>query len=62
MVYDRKLTMLGLALLAATILLYYTAAEEWRSMAYVTGVAMLAVFLVSFIRFNVKHLGRSGKK
>ena len=31
-------------------------------MAYVTGVAMLAVFLVSFIRFNVKHLGGSGKK
>lgn len=61
MVYDRKLTMLGLALLAATILLYY-AAEEWRTAAYVTGVAMVGVFLFSFIRFNLKHFGSSGRR
>ena len=61
MVYDRKLTMLGLALLAATILLYY-ATEEWRTAAYVTGVAMIGVFLFSFIRFNLKYVGKSGRR
>lgn len=59
--YDRRLTMLGLALLGATLLLYYMEEGDGFRYSYVTGVAMLAVFLVSFVRFNVKHLG-SGKK
>lgn len=59
--YDRRLTVLGLALLAVTVLLYYMEDETTIQYAYVTGVAMLAVFLISFIRFNFKYLG-SGKK
>ena len=59
--YDRRLTMLGLALLGATLLLYYMEDGEGFRYSYVTGVAMLAVFAVTFVRFNVKHLG-SGKK
>ncbi|MXX21282.1 MAG: hypothetical protein F4Y82_05025 [Cenarchaeum sp. SB0665_bin_23] len=59
--YDRKLTVLGLALLAATILLYYTEDDSLTQYAYVTGIAMLAIFLISFIRFNFKHLGSNKK-
>ncbi len=55
--YDRKLTMLGLALLAVTVLLYYMEDETMIQYAYVTGVAMLAIFLLSFIRFNFKYMG-----
>ena len=55
--YDRKLTMLGLALLAVTVLLYYMEDETMLQYAYVTGVAMLAIFLLSFIRFNFKYMG-----
>ncbi|MCE2507897.1 MAG: hypothetical protein J4G04_01130 [Nitrosopumilaceae archaeon] len=59
--YDRRLTMLGLALLGVTLLLYYMEEGDGFRYSYVTGVAMLAVFAASFVRFNVKHLG-SGKK
>lgn len=59
--YDRKLTMLGLALLAVTVLLYYMDDEAMLQYAYVTGVAMLAVFLISFIRFNFKYMGSNKK-
>lgn len=59
--YDRKLTMLGLALLAVTILLYYMEDEASIQYAYVTGLAMVAVFLISFVRFNLKYM-RSNKK
>lgn len=55
--YDRKLTMLGLALLAVTVLLYYMEDETMLQYAYVTGVAMLAIFLLSFVRFNFKYMG-----
>ena len=59
--YDRKLTMLGLALLAVTVLLYYMEDETMLQYAYVTGVAMLAIFLLSFIRFNFKYMGSNKK-
>lgn len=59
--YDRKLTMLGLALLAVTVLLYYMEDETMLQYAYVTGAAMLAIFLISFIRFNFKYLGSDKK-
>ena len=42
--YDRRLTMLGLALLGATLLLYYMEEGDGFRYSYVTGVAMLAVF------------------
>lgn len=59
MIQDRKLTMLGLALLAATILLYYYVPFPGDiHPAYATGLAMVAVFLVVFVRFNLKFLGR----
>ena len=59
--YDRKLTMLGLVLLAVTVLLYYMDDETMLQYAYVTGVAMLAIFLISLIRFNFKYVGSNKK-
>lgn len=59
--YDRKLTMLGLLLLAVTVLLYYMDDETMLQYAYVTGAAMLAIFLISLIRFNFKYVGSNKK-
>lgn len=59
--YDRKLTVLGLALLAVTLILYYNEDGEGFRYSYVTGIAMVGIFLASLIWFNIKHLG-SGKK
>lgn len=59
--YDRKLTFLGMALLGITLILYYVEGESGFQYVYVTGVAMLAVFLYTFVRFNLRYLG-SGKK
>ena len=50
--------MLGLALLGVTLMLYYVESEEGFRYVYVAAVAMLAVFAVSFVRFNIKHLGK----
>ena len=57
---DRKLTLLGMLLLAVTVLLYY-AYSQYTYVAYVTGVAMLIVLGVVFYRVNSKYF-RSGKK
>ena len=52
----RKLTCIGVALLLATLGIQYLyepflSGEEF-SYAYVTGIAMLAVFMASFVLFN----------
>ncbi len=52
----RKLTFIGVALLLATLGIQYLyepdqSGEEF-SYAYVTGIAMLAVFMASFVLFN----------
>lgn len=59
--YDRKLTFLGLALLGITLMLYYVEEDSGFRYVYVAGVAMLAVFAYTFVRFNLSHFG-SGKK
>ncbi len=59
-VYDRKLTALGVALLACTILFQYLH-EDGFNFAYVTGIAMIIVFALALFRFNLTALG-SGKK
>lgn len=59
-VNDRKLTVLGVFLLAVTVLLYYVY-DQYAYVAYVTGVAMLIVLGIVFYRVNKKYF-RSGKK
>lgn len=53
--------MLGLALMAVTVMLYYAESGEGFRYAYVTGAAMVAVLLVSFVRFNLSYLGSDKK-
>ena len=51
----RMLTFLGVVLLIATFAIYYgedELAEGEFSFAYVTGIAMIAVFMGSFVLFN----------
>ena len=57
---DRKLTLLGVLLLAVTVLLYYVS-SQYTYVAYVTGVAMLIVLGIVFYRVNKRYF-RSGKK
>lgn len=57
---DRKLTLLGMLLLAVTVLLYYVY-DQYTYVAYITGVAMLIVLGIVFYRVNKKYF-RSGKK
>lgn len=57
---DRKLTLLGLVLLGFTILInQYHQTEnlgEGFNYAYVTGIAMVIVFMTSFVKFNFEKL------
>ena len=56
----RKLTILGIILLAATFYLNNTHSEnqfqDEFNYAYVTGIAMLAAFAASFLIFNKEKL------
>ena len=56
----QKLTIIGVILLAVTILINYYHQEDHPGVgfnyAYVSGVAMLVVFLSSFIIFTKKNL------
>ena len=61
----QKLTILGVVLLITTFIIY-TFHEENNpnngfNFAYVTGIAMLIVFSISFILFNKDKLGDSKK-
>lgn len=55
-----KLTVLGVILLVATIAInHYHQTEhpgEGLNFAYVTGIAMVVVFMTSFIKFNYEKL------
>ena len=55
-----KLTILGVILLVATIVINYYHQNnhpgDGLNFAYVTGVAMVIVFMVSFIKFNYEKL------
>lgn len=57
---DRKLTLLGVLLLAVTVLLYYVY-SQYTYVAYVTGVAMLVVLGIVFYRVNKRYF-KAGKK
>ena len=56
----QKLTIIGVILLVVTILINYHHQEDHPGIgfnyAYVTGIAMLVVFLSSFIIFTKKNL------
>ena len=56
----RKLTILGIILLVATFALHNNYSENPTenefNFAYVTGIAMLIAFLVSFVIFNKEKL------
>ena len=56
----QKLTILGIILLVMTILINYYHQEDHPDVgfnyAYATGIAMLAVFLASFIIFTKTNL------
>ena len=56
----RKLTILGIILLAATFFLHSSYTEQNNendfNFAYVTGIAMLIVFITSFLLFNKEKL------
>ena len=57
-----RLTILGVALLAATFLInQYSSPEDDFNYAYITGIAMLFVFMISFYIFH-KEKGASEKK
>lgn len=57
---DKKLTILGLVLLAATILInqYHQTDQQGQGFnyAYVTGIAMVVVFMTTFVKFNFEKL------
>lgn len=50
----RMLTFLGVVLLVATLAIFYNedVTNDEFSLAYVTGIAMIAVFMASFVMFN----------
>ena len=56
----QRLTVIGVFLLIATILINYYHQQDHPSVgfnyAYVTGVTMLAVFIISFFIFTKKNL------
>ena len=56
----QKLTILGIILLASTFLIHTYHEQDHSGVgfnfAYVTGIAMLVVFLTSFILFNKDKL------
>lgn len=60
MIADKKLTILGVVLLASTILInqYHQTnhPQEGFNYAYITGIAMIIVFLTSFVKFNFEKL------
>ena len=59
----RKLTFIGVALLLATLAIqYYHESDhpgEGFNYAYATGIAMLIVFMASFVLFNKDRWGES---
>jgi len=61
----QKLTILGVILLVATIGIYYYHEEDHSEMgfnyAYVTGIAMIIVFMISFVMFNTDRWKESRK-
>jgi len=59
----RMLTFLGVVLLIATFALNYNVDEnaDEFNFAYVTGIAMLAVFMASFVLFNKDRWDKSKK-
>ena len=60
----RMLTFLGVVLLIATFAIYYSEddlAEDEFSYAYVTGIAMIVVFMGSFVLFNKERWDKSKK-
>ncbi len=60
----RMLTFLGVVLLIATFAIQYMGeepAEGEFNYAYVTGIAMLAVFMASFVLFNKERWSKSKK-
>ncbi len=62
----RKLTILGVVLLVATIAIYYYHEEDHPddgfNYAYVTGVAMIAVFMASLAIINKDRFKESKNK
>lgn len=62
----RKLTVLGVVLLAATIAIYYYHEEdhpnEGFNYAYITGVAMIIVFIASLALINKDRFRESKTK
>ena len=61
----QKLTILGVILLVATISIYYYHEEDHSGIgfnyAYVTGIAMIIVFMISFVMFNTDRWKESRK-
>ena len=60
----RMLTFLGVVLLIATFAIYYSEdelSEDEFSFAYVTGIAMIVVFMGSFVLFNKERWDKSKK-
>lgn len=61
----QKLTILGVVLLITTFVIYTFHEQDHPdngfNFAYVTGIAMLIVFSISFILFNKEKLGDSKK-
>lgn len=57
---DKKLTTIGVILLVVTIGLNYYH-ESGFNYAYITGIAMVVVFMTSFVKFNVESF-RNKKK
>ena len=57
------LTFLGVGLLIATFAIQYgdSPKEGEFNFAYVTGIAMLAVFMASFVLFNKERWSKSRK-
>lgn len=62
----RKLTVLGVILLLATIAIFYYHEEDHPGIgfnyAYVTGIAMIAVFMASLAMINKDHKKESKSK
>ena len=61
----RKLTVLGVILLVVTIVINYyhqtNHPDTGINYAYVTGVAMVIVFMISFVKFNYEKRPRQRK-
>lgn len=61
----QKLTIIGLVLLLVTIIIYYFDEQGYpgfnMNYAYVTGIAMIIVFMISFVLFNTDRWKESKK-